>query len=335
MKPEKGNYMTLIHKYLKGESSPDELQNAFKLFESPHRNLNLRIVIYEWWNNEEAIQAQPKSENLSGVLDKIHHQINLTEIQPRKNRKKQIIKYSGIAAILILGFLTGFFIDQLKIDEPVFYTCIAPNGSVSQLLLPDNTMVYLNSGSQIEYSFSGSEEKREVFLEGEAWFDITKNSKKPFVVHTPFYDVKVTGTQFNVTAYKTDTKIVTTLEEGSIYISSTKNTLLRSNEILHPGEQFVYDTEKGNYKINNVNTKLFTSWKENKLIFINMDLKELIVLLERKFGVDIVVSDNIVLDYHYDGTIKNETILEVLELLKETLPINYKIEGQQVIIQKK
>ena len=66
-----------------------------------------------------------------------------------------------------------------------------------------------------------------------------------------------------------------------------------------------------------------------------MDLKELIVLLERKFGVDIVVSDNIVLDYHYDGTIKNETILEVLELLKETLPINYKIEGQQVIIQKK
>ena len=80
---------------------------------------------------------------------------------------------------------------------------------------------------------------------------------------------------------------------------------------------------------------MFTAWKDNKLIFINMNLKELIVVLERKYGVDIEITDNIILDYHYDGAIKNETILEVLDLLKETLPINYKIEDQSILITKK
>ena len=80
---------------------------------------------------------------------------------------------------------------------------------------------------------------------------------------------------------------------------------------------------------------MFTAWKDNKLIFINMNLKELFVLLERKYGVDIEVTNDLILDYHYDGTIKDETILELLDLLKETLPIKYKIEGQSILITKK
>ena len=228
----------------------------------------------------------------------------------------------------------GISLEYLKKPEPVYYTSVAPKGSVSQLILPDQSMVYLNAGSELKYSAVGSNGPREVFLVGEGWFDVAKNEKKPFIVHTPSYDIHVTGTQFNVKAYQADDEFVTTLEEGTVQITSSENMKMKGTQELRPGEQLIYHKQKNVVEINNVNTRMFTSWKDNKLIFINMNLKELIVLLERKYGVDIKVTDNVILDYHYDGTIKDETILEVLDLLKETLPVKYKIEGQTILITK-
>jgi transmembrane sensor len=97
----------------------------------------------------------------------------------------------------------------------------------------------------------------------------------------------------------------------------------------------VYNKESKRIQLAEVNTRQYTSWKENKLIFINMSLRELKTLLERKFGVDITIEAQEILEYHYDGTIKNETIIEVLDILKLSLPINYQIIGQQIIITKK
>jgi ferric-dicitrate binding protein FerR (iron transport regulator) len=235
----------------------------------------------------------------------------------------------------MIGLLMGLSLQYLKKTEPVYFTSIAPKGSVSQMVLPDNTIVYLNAGSQLKYTVEGLKGKREVFLDGEAWFDVTKNEEKPFVVHTPFYDIKVTGTQFNVKAYSADEEISTTLEEGSVQVTSSENFKLSEPTALQPGEQLVYNTQNKTINVKKVETRMFTAWKDNKLIFINMNLKELFVLLERKYGVDIEVTNDLILDYHYDGTIKDETILEVLDLLKETLPVKYKIEGQTILITKK
>jgi len=334
MKIEKG-INQLIEKYIRSESNQQELEDALTLFEAPYQNLNLRRVIYEAWKVETGINKQPESENFSEVLDKIHHRINLeNQVQRKSKGKRLLVTIPKVAAILIIGILLGLFIHQLENPEPLYSTFISPKGSVSQMILPDNTLVYLNAGSEIKYTVNSTNKQREVFLNGEAWFEVTKNKKKPFVVHTPFYDVKVFGTQFNVKAYQFDEEFTTTLEEGNIEVVSGK-LKVKENTFLKPGEQLVYNTSENTLKIKNVNTRLFTSWKDNKIIFINMNLKELIVLLERKFGVDIEVADNMVLDYHYDGTIKEETILEVLDLLKETLPIQYKIEGQKIIIQNK
>jgi ferric-dicitrate binding protein FerR (iron transport regulator) len=200
------------------------------------------------------------------------------------------------------------------------------------MILPDNTMIYLNAGSEIRYSINGKNGIREVFLTGEAWFQVTKNNKKPFVVHTPYYHINVTGTEFNVKAYTEDNEITTTLETGAVLITSAENFKIQNNQVLKPGEQLVYNKEKNSIEIKKVRTNYFTAWKDNKLIFINMKLKELIQLLERKYGVDIEVNDESILDFHYDGTIRNETILEVMEILKHSLPIDYKIEEQKLYI---
>lgn len=331
------NIKTITEKYIQGNCTPDELEAAMILFADPYHNLELRPTLFEYWKNEEpTFQSEIPTENMSLILDKIHHRINLLQdIKPNILIKKQILMVVKIAAVLIIGLLLGLSVQYLKKTEPVYYTSIAPKGSISQLVLPDNSIVYLNAGSQLKYSISGLNGKREVFLDGEAWFDITKNEAKPFIVHTQLYNINVFGTKFNVKAYKTDDEIVTTLEEGSVQITSSETLKLKENKMIRPGEQLVYNTQKNTVEVKQVNSRMFTAWKDNKLIFVNMKLKELIVLLERKYGVDIEITDNLVLDCHYDGTIKNESILEVLDLLKETLPIKYKIEGQTILITKK
>lgn len=325
----------IITSYINGASHPDDLNGALSLFEEPHQNLNLRCIIFDWWNDEKGLEKQPLPSDLSEILDKVHHRINLEQNKNRKNKGRQLLlRITGIAAILIVGVVFGFFVHHFLSPGPVYYTSIAPKGSISQLILPDNTMVYLNSGSELKYNVSGNNKLREVYLDGEAWFDVAKNQTKPFVVHTPFFDIRVLGTQFNVKAYKSDNEIITTLEEGKIEVLPTERTFIKEHKTLEPGEQLVYNALKKQAEIKHVNPRVLTSWKDNKVIFINMDLKELIVLLERKYGVEIDVRDNKILNYHYDGTIKDETILEVLDLIKETLPIRYKIDGQTIIIQK-
>lgn len=328
---------SITEKYIKGNCTPEELEEAIILFADPYHNPELRPTLFEYWTNEEKIgTGEIPAEDLSILLDKVHHRINLEQDQKPKSRMMKLI-FTGtkIAAILIIGLLLGLSVQYFKKTEPEYFTSIAPKGSVSQMVLPDSSIVYLNAGSQLKYTIEGLKGKREVFLDGEAWFDVTKNEKKPFVVHTSFYDVNVTGTQFNVKAYKTDNEITTTLEEGSVQITSSENFNLSENLVLRPGEQLVYSSLKKAIEVKNVETRMFTAWKDNKLIFINMNLKELFVVLERKYGVDIQVTNNLILNYHYDGTIKDETILEVLDLLKETLPVKYKIEGQTILITKK
>jgi ferric-dicitrate binding protein FerR (iron transport regulator) len=166
-------------------------------------------------------------------------------------------------------------------------------------------------------------------------FEVAKIKDRPFKVHTLSYDVEVTGTTFDVKAYPGDNEVVTTLVEGSVEVISGENLKLAGKTILKQGEQLIYNKESNIMNVSLVNTKMYTSWKDNKLVFINMKLKDLKTLLERKYGVDIKIVDQSILEYHYDGTIKNETILEVLEILKLSLPIEYKIEGQNIVIQKK
>lgn len=260
-----------------------------------------------------------------------------SKIEMRKNEPKSKIKlfstFNKIAAIIIIGLFAGFYFTTFnKSHDPIYYAAHSPEGSVSEILLPDSSIIFLNAGTKIKYSFDGDNGIREVFLNGEAWFDVHKNKKKPFIVHTLYYDINVTGTQFNVSAYETDTKISTTLEEGEIIINSTEGFKIEEAITLVPGEQIVLDKETAQLTIKTVNTARYSSWKDNKLIFVNMSLQELIILLERKFGVDIEVKNDRLLGLHFDGTIKNETIIEILEIIKKTLPVKYKIIDQKIEI---
>ncbi len=317
--------------HLNGNLGEDELKKLTDWVARSEENAKYYARTKDLWEASRSHipqVAETEKEWLKFLLNirKVHQQNIFSFLTTR-----QIIY--RFAAILIIGVLFGVLVTKyISKHEPGYITSVAPAGSVAQLILADSSLVYLNANSELRYSPETTNKKREVFLKGEAWFQVEKNKQKPFIVHTQYYDVQVTGTQFNVKSYPSDPEITTTLEEGQVEICSSKNFKLTRNIKLQPGEQIVLDKNSKKLFVQNVNTQLFTSWKDNKLIFLNMNLKELIVLLERRYGVDIEVFDNDILTYHYTGTIKNESILDILEIIQHTLPIEYKIENQKIII---
>ncbi len=321
---------SLLSKGKSQSATEEEKREMFALFSKEEEEYELKRYLLD--DLHSTPYTGPVSLNLSRMFSQLWSTIENSN-RRSKSTTFWLKPFLKIAAILVLGLFLGALLNSIITKmNPVYYAAHSPRGSVSELQLPDGSTIFLNSDSKIKYSVEGTDKIREVFLEGEAWFHVEKNDKKPFVVHTPFYNVKVTGTQFNVKAYPADDNVTTTLEEGQVIISPSEMQLFTGDIILKPGQQMVYNINTKILNINKVRTNWYTSWKDNKLIFVNMSFRELITVLERKYGVDIEVENNAILDYHFDGTIKNETIIEVLEIIKKTLPIRYEIIDQKIKI---
>lgn len=325
-----------VNSYLQGNCTAAELELALNIFEDSRYHFILHNLLSEYWN-EKLIHNSLSLDNEDklSIIFRIHQKIHKDNERKLllKSGKNKILLLARIVAILLIGLFAGIFLVRYANYNHQEFTSITPSGSISQFILPDETVVYLNSGSRL--TFTNNFRKKNIRLEGEAWFDVNKNDKVPFIIETTDYSVHVTGTKFNVKAYETDKDVVTTLEEGQIKIYPQHGNV-KDVKVLMPGQQLIFNKTTNTYRLKpSVNTKIYSSWKENKLIFINMNLKELFKLLERKYGVNILVRNDDILNHHYDGTIKNESIIEVLNLVKETIPIRYKIEGQNIIITKK
>lgn len=322
----------LLRKASSEELNEKENHEMLSLFHRDNIEFNIKSELADILDNTKI--AGDEMKELKPLFEKIWDRITGSE----KRKTQWLIPVSSflkIAASLLLGLIIGSLVlNEKKDTRKYWYTAVAPKGSIAQIILPDSSNIYLNAGSTIKYSMNGRSGGRELYLNGEAWFQVERAANKPFIVHTDFYDVVVKGTEFNVRAYTKDRDIVTTLEKGTVDITSGAVNINKTSRLV-PGEQLIYNKSDKSVEIKEVTTKWYTSWKENKLIFVNMNLGELVVMLERKYGVDIVVTDQRLMKYHYDGTIKNESIIEVLNLLKLTLPIDYKINGQIVEIIRK
>jgi len=205
-----------------------------------------------------------------------------------------------------------------------------PKGGEYSLVLADGSKVKLNASSELRYpvSFSGSE--RKVFIEGEAYFEIAKNKDKPFIVHTHGYDVQVLGTSFNVSAYKDEKQIATTLIEGSIKIieHNTKNTVL-----ITPGQQAVLQENSTKINITNVDTHQYSSWKEGLFVFKSEPLSSIVKKCARWYNCKIQFADSELENTKFTGTLRRDTDLgELLNIISQTCQINFTIDENNVII---
>ncbi|MGY6647837.1 FecR family protein [Wenyingzhuangia sp. IMCC45574] len=223
------------------------------------------------------------------------------------------------------------FETKAPIQELVYNELKIPNGKNLQLKLSDGTLVHLNAGTSIKFPVNFINGKnREVYLDGEAYFEVTKDAKHPFIVTTEKMGVKVLGTHFNVNTYD-QKKVHTVLAEGSVAVYDQKNKEdLQTQTIIVPGQRAILCNNQITVKKANVKREL--KWREGHLFFNNDNFINIIKKIERKYNVTIVNNYTELNDHHYKGTFKDETILDLMNTFKESAGFSYAIKNNQIII---
>ena len=309
----------------------------------------------------QKIKKQPAGDDDS--LQKV----SMDMIPPETKRiiKRALQVAASVAIIFFSGVATSHYILKSEIERAEELTLLAgaehkvvvPRGAKSTIVLPDGSKVVLNASSKITYSTDYGFSSRSISLEGEAYFDVKTNAEKPFIVHTSDVDIQAFGTAFNVKAYPEDLTIVTTLEHGELRVNSRNDNSMdvtlkpKQNVVYHKNEPMAPKQETKNRLVKPsvssesisdvpvvtvtdlVNTGLHTSWKDSEWQIESQTFGEFAGLLERRYNVRMIFGSNDLLNYRFSGTIRNETIEQILHILTITAPMKYTIEQGVVRLQ--
>lgn len=210
---------------------------------------------------------------------------------------------------------------------PVYNTITIPRGGEYKLTLSDQTVVWLNSESQLTYPVAFKGDTRELQLIGEAFFEVSKDSLRPFIVHTASFDIRVTGTEFNVRSYP-DEESSATLAEGSIQLEKNKEVYR-----LNPGQQAYLQGEE--VKVKEVNLEEAIAWRHDAFAFKETPLEEIMNELSRWYDVEIFYLNPEVKKLHFTAWFRrNSSLTEVIETLKKTQKINIEVKGKTITVKK-
>lgn len=219
------------------------------------------------------------------------------------------------------------------IDKLVFNTLTVPYGKRFELVLSDGTSVHLNAGSSLRYPMNFLKEgARQVFLTGEAYFDVKKNKSNPFVVKVGELEVNVLGTEFNVSAYTEDSDIEVVLVEGAVNLKQNNDAINESTNLV-PGQKGLFEHTSNNISVANVKTALYTSWRQGHLVFRNVTFDNILAKLERHYSVEIENRNKELGSEIFNASFNDVEIEKVLSFFNDVHKIKYSIENNKVIIE--
>lgn len=289
--------------------------------------LTLGISAVLTTNRESALKSFAQSSNT--VIPTDNTRLILSgneEIQIGANESK--IEYVGSGKQIHIN-ATDNEQQVVNSNESAFNTVIVPNGKRTQLTLSDNSTIWLNSGSKLIYPAKFASNIREVYLEGEAIFEVSHNNEKPFHVITKNVEVKVLGTVFDVCAYNDDATTSTILEKGSVELKYNNNSLLNKQKVvMTPGTIAVYDPKVRQLEQSKVNTHVYTSWREGYFVFEKQSLSEILKKISRYYDVSIELQDNTLENETFTGNLDlRNSAVQVLEVIGEI--INARIEKKE------
>jgi len=226
---------------------------------------------------------------------------------------------------------------SVETDVASYNTVIVPYGKRTQITLSDNSTIWLNSGSKLVYPVQFANNKREVFLDGEAIFEVTRDKNHPFHVVTRDMEIKVLGTVFDLCAYSDDSTINTVLAHGSVELIYKRYSLLGlSREKMVPGMLAVYDRTDKTLIQKNVNTKDYTSWKDGYLVMEKKSLGSIAKKLSRYYNVSIEIESPELADETFSGYLDlRNSAVQVLALISEMMDIELVQYDRLIKIRKK
>ena len=242
-------------------------------------------------------------------------------------------QYVGYAACLVLMFALAYTLtspEEQLVVETSNITMTTSIGENKTLTPSDGTQVTLNANTTISYPETFSGDSREVSLNGEAFFDVTHNPDRPFMVATGNgMKIQVLGTVFNVKSYPEDLNVETTLVSGKVKVMEEHK---KKTVVLTPSQRATYVKDADKLIVDNVETKNLTAWREGKLIYDETPIRQVIGDLKRKYKVDISVESPGIMDYKYTGEFDNLDIEHILDLFEVSSPILYKMNNNQITL---
>jgi transmembrane sensor len=355
----------LLKKYNEDNCTPEELDLLTSHFTGRNNESFIKKGLIQEITDFVPSRATSSDPDFKQIFENI--QSNISESLPEElltessnKRKPVFLQILKIAAIVIPIFLLGgilsyYILGNRSKPENITYTEIrAPYGARTVIVLPDGSTVWLNAGSKIKYMNVFNRDNREIQLHGEAYFKVAKNAGLPFDVKTGELSIRAVGTEFNVKSYDDEDIIETTLVEGKILINQGKK---RSGSVyLEPHQQAFYMKYNKNltvkdmkavreakpevlklkegiiYIAEKVDPQPIVAWKDNRLILKGEELSNLVIKLERKYDVKFIFGSEKLKAFRFSGTLENETLTQVLDVIKLSAPLEYKLQGKMVLI---
>jgi transmembrane sensor len=361
-------FVELLTKELTEGLTPAEKQEFALLLQQNPNYKQQSVIIKEYWTSNQTTY-KASAANFKKVMDAIRVAEQTVNVDIEPDNKKEpirlwpILKY--LAAVLVLG--TALYLWHLSAG-PNKHAAIATNWQTKttasrvkqRLILSDGTIVTLNSGTSFKYPLSFGDKNREVYLNGEAFFEVHKDREHPFIIHTNKMNVRVLGTAFNIKSYDNESRSETSLIHGSIEVTLNdrlsdpitlkpndklivQNNLPTQKETNTPnGRQILTDAVKGpQYSLTNItynpridSAAIETLWLKNKLVFNNEDFETIAAEMERWYGIQIVFKHEKLKKLRFTAPFDRETPTEALESLQFAEAFNFKRKGSVFYISK-
>lgn len=340
------DYDELLASYFSGILTGDEEKKIENWKEASAENRTIFRNAEKVWKSLDLLQEM-RGYNVSRALANVHDK---TEYLSDHSQKGFLFYWQRIAAVLLLPLLIGgvFYFLQAKrtsSNSLVWQTISTPPGVKSHVQLPDGTSVWLNSGTSLTYPSHFSDGTRNIKLLGEAFFDVAEDKKHPFVVELGKISIEVLGTTFNVINYEQEGQTEVVLASGKVKLFDNIKSKSRQISEMLPGQQAIYLKKENTIFLKDVETGKHISWIDGRLIFRDDSMDEVVRKLDRWFNVQIEIADPNIRGYIYTATFQNETIEQILSLIKRTSPVEYTIipgkrlndgsfEKQRIILKK-
>lgn len=333
MKNRTDEFEKLILDYLKGSSTSEDIQKLGSLLEEEQ---SCREMYHDLTRAYALVSASWFERRKQRNLEQLRDTLNFRS-SGKATLSRRIRIWSSAAIFTLLIGLGSYFLYLYDASRPMpmetsYCQVKTLRGNTSKLLLPDGTVAYLDGNTTLKYDASLQHKaKREVFLTGEAYFEVSSNPDKPFIVHTGELNIRVLGTVFNVTAYPDNPDIKVSLAKGSVKVSIVSEA--KQEVILAPNEQAVYNKDHKQLSIRKIDAAVHPAWTTGRLVFVNERLYDILKRIEKKYDIQILSRSQKIYNEYYSGNIDSSlTLDEILSYIDVDNKFTWQKKGKTIII---
>ncbi|HEY1062212.1 MAG TPA: FecR domain-containing protein [Daejeonella sp.] len=323
----------LFQQYIKKIASSDEIEEFLIMMKREDYDDEVKILLEEFWN-QVASDAPIPEEKAERIFNSI--MASSIEKEPLSIFNSKTFWYRSVAAIFIVGLSAMFYLMRSGIPESqqaklVFEKSKTTNKLVRRFInLPDGSSVILNENSRLEISDSfGTNSKRQVYLSGEAYFDIAYDHSRPFIVYTGKIKTTVLGTAFNIKSSPGDKKVIITVTRGKVKVGDNQKTY----NVIVPDEQVVFDESINRPIKKPVKAEKFIEWTNGDIYFDDVSIRDVAKQLQERFQVSIIFSNEQIKSCKFSATfLKSQSLKQILNIIGEFNQIKYQFKDDKTII---